>query len=84
MKYEYWFTNIKGISNRRKIEIRGYFQKIEELFFLEEWKMCNLGIKDKEREIIIESIKEWDVEKEYKKVEDQISILDGIGVNYEN
>ena len=49
MRYEYWFANIKGISNRRKIEIRKYFQNIEELFGLDEWKMCSLGINDKER-----------------------------------
>ena len=71
MRYEYWFANIKGISNRRKIEIRKYFQNIEELFGLDEWIMCSLGINDKEREQLIESIKNWDVEKEYRKIEEK-------------
>ena len=71
MKYEYWFANIKGISNRRKIEIRKYFKQIDELFFLEESKMIALGIKEKEREILINSIKNWNVEKEHQKVIDK-------------
>ena len=56
MKYEYWFANIKGISNRRKIELRKHFKQIDELFFLEESKMIELGIKEKEREILIKVI----------------------------
>ena len=71
MKYEYWFANIKGISNRRKIELRKHFKQIDELFFLEESKMIALGINEKEREILINSIKTWNVDKEYQKVIDK-------------
>ncbi len=71
MKYEYWFANIKGISNQRKIKIRKYFQKIEELFYLDEWKMVALGITDKERMILIESIKSWNIEVEYEKLKER-------------
>ena len=70
MKYEYWFANIKGISNRRKIELRKNFKQIEELFFLDESKMIALGINEKERKILLSSIKTWDVDKEYQKVID--------------
>ena len=31
MKFEYWFANVKGISNRRKIEIGERFPELEEL-----------------------------------------------------
>lgn len=71
MKYEYWFANIKGINNRRKIEVRNYFQRIEELFFLDEWKMMALGIAEKEKKILIESIKTWDIEGEYRRIEER-------------
>lgn len=67
MKYEYWFANLKGISNRRKIEIRNKFQKIEELFYLDEEKMTMSGITDKERKVLLESIKTWNLEMEYQK-----------------
>ena len=49
MKYEYWFANIKGISNKRKIEIRDKFRRIKELFYMEESKMASLDIKEKEQ-----------------------------------
>ena len=68
MKYEYWFANIKGISNKRKIEIRDKFRRIKELFYMEESKMASLDIKEKEQKAIVESIKNWQVEQEYRKV----------------
>ena len=49
MKFEYWFANVKGISNRRKIEIGERFPELEELYYLDEFRMIMSGITDKER-----------------------------------
>ena len=36
MKYEYWFANIKGLSNARKRELRLGMKNIEMLYYIEE------------------------------------------------
>lgn len=71
MKYEYWFANLKGITNSRKIEIRRNFQSAKELFYIEEKELDRYGLSEKEREIILGSTKVWDVEREYQKVLDK-------------
>ncbi len=68
MKYEYWFANIKGISNRRKIEIRICFNQIKELYFMDEFKMMMYGLSETERRSLIDSIKTWDLGREYQKL----------------
>ena len=71
MKFEYWFANVKGISNRRKIEIGERFPELEELYYLDEFRMIMSGITDKEREALFQSIKVWNVELEYQKMLDK-------------
>lgn len=71
MKFEYWFANVKGISNRRKIEIGERFPELEELYYLDEFRMIMSGITDKEREALFQSIKIWNVELEYQKMLDK-------------
>ena len=67
MKYEYWFANIKGISNKRKIEIRDKFRRIKELFYMEESKMASLDIKENEQKgKQIQQIQKKRNEKMYK------------------
>ena len=68
MKHEYWFANVKAISSRRKAEIRKMFHKIEDLYGMEEEKMISLGLTEKERRALIDSIKSWEIEREYQKV----------------
>ena len=68
MEYEYWYANIKGISNRRKTEIRQQFVDIKELFFAEESKMETMGLSQKERKGVIESIQTWKLNEEYEKI----------------
>lgn len=83
MKFEYWYANIKGISNQRKIEIRKYFQRMEELFFLDEWRMASLGISDKERSLLIDSIKTWNLELEYQKIkENEVTCVSFVHEDY--
>ncbi len=66
MEYEYWFANIKGITNKRKIEIREKLDEARSLFYMEEVQMEQLDLTSKEIEYLIESIKKWKVEQEYR------------------
>ena len=68
MKYEYWFANVKGISNKRKLEIRNKVEKLEEVFYMEEEKLELCEITENERKMLVESIRVWNIEKEYEKV----------------
>ena len=80
MKYEYWFANLKGISNRRKREIREKATNLKELYYIEETALKQFKLQEKERENILKSIREWDLDKEYQKLERQgvqfVPILD--------
>lgn len=68
MKYEYWFANLKGISNRRKREIRQKVTTLEELYYIEETALTHYDLQEKEREILLQGIKAWDL-REYEKLE---------------
>lgn len=69
MKYEYWFANLNGISNRRKWEIREKVTNLEELYYIEETALKQFDIHDKEREIILKGIRDWKLDAEYQKLE---------------
>lgn len=71
MKYEYWFANLNGISNRRKREIREKVTNLEELYYIEETALKKLDIHEKEREIILKGIKEWNLNEEYQKLKNK-------------
>ena len=53
MKYEYWFANLQGISNRRKIKIRENVTNLEELYYIEETALKQLNLHEKEQENLI-------------------------------
>lgn len=68
MKYEYWFANLK-LSCKRKLQIRQVIKTAEELYYIEETALkCYLEDKN-ERELILDSIKTWKLEDEYRKLE---------------
>lgn len=71
MKYEYWFANLNGISDRRKREIREKVTNIEELYYIEETALKQFDVQDKERESILKGIREWNLNLEYQKLERQ-------------
>lgn len=71
MKYEYWFANQKGISDRRKREIREKVTNLKELYYIEEMALKHLDIQENEREIILKSIREWNLDDEYQKLKRQ-------------
>ena len=68
MKYEYWFANLKGISNERKRQIRRNFKTAEELYYIEETALKMYDIQEKERKIILDSFASWEMEREYEKL----------------
>ena len=69
MKYEYWFANIRGISNQRKYEIRQGINRMETLYYIEETALSKYPYAESEKQAIIESIKNWKLEEEYQKLE---------------
>lgn len=80
MKYEYWFANIKGISNARKRQIRQGMKSIEMLYYIEETELKRMDLKEKEHQAILYSIRDWKLEEEYQKLEQKevqlITIVD--------
>lgn len=71
MKYEYWFGNIKGVSGKRKLEIRTQVESAEALYYIEEMELKHLVPEEKERRLILDSRKEWDTTKEYEKIQEK-------------
>ena len=66
MKYEYWFANIKGITNARKRNIRQGMKSAQMLYYIEETELKKLQLSDKEQQAILESIQTWNLEAEYQ------------------
>ena len=69
MKYEYWFACMKHFSDKKKKDLREQVKSAQEIYYIEETKLKTLLENDQDRKIIIESIKTWDLNKEYKKLE---------------
>ena len=68
MEYEYWFANIKGITNSRKYEIRQSINEIKTLYYIEETQLQTYPFSEKERNAIIDSIRTWKLKEEYDKL----------------
>ncbi len=71
MKYEYWFANLMTISCKRKLEIRQVIKTAEELYYIEETALKQYVQDKKERTRILESIRDWKLDDEYQKLEQQ-------------
>ena len=71
MKYEYGFANVKGISNKRKKEIADSITDFRMLYNIEEIDYKSLGIKPEEKDMIYQSLHCWDVENEYRKMQEK-------------
>lgn len=70
MKYEYWLAAIAGISDRKKLLLRSYMKSARDVYYIEETEFCHFQfLNEKERNTIRQAQKEWDVEKEYEKLE---------------
>ena len=67
MKYEYWFANLK-MSCKKKMEIRQVIKTAQELYYIEETQLKKYLNDEKERQIILESIRSWKVNAEYEKM----------------
>jgi len=69
MKYEYWFANLMKISCKRKLEIRQVIKTAEELYYIEETALKQYVEDEKERALILDSIRSWKLDEEYQKLE---------------
>lgn len=67
MKYEYWFANIKGLSNKQKSELRLKVSCAKEVYYIEETALKKTGLAEECCHKIIQSTKEWNLEAEYDK-----------------
>ena len=80
MKYEYWFANLMKISCKRKLELRQVIKTAEELYYIEETVLKQYVEDEKERALILDSIRSWKLEEEYQKLEQKeawfVTILD--------
>lgn len=68
MKYEYWFAGLR-ISCKQKMALRQVLKSAEELYYIEETALKYYVENDKERQVILDSIRTWQLEKEYQKLE---------------
>ncbi|MGO5051193.1 DNA-processing protein DprA [Lachnospiraceae bacterium LCP25S3_G4] len=82
--YEYWFANVRGISNQRKIQLRQSVKKIEELYYIEETSLRQLlSLSDKEQSIMLQSKEMWHLEQEYEKLlSKKVTFLIFQNINY--
>lgn len=69
MKYDYWFANVKGIRCRRKIQLYAQAGSAQALYYIEETKLKEWGCPNEERHTILESIKNWELESEFQKLQ---------------
>ena len=68
MEYEYWFANIKHLSDKRKKEIRKCMKCAKEIYYIEETKLKQIVEKEEEVSAILNSIKTWKLKEEYEKL----------------
>ncbi len=71
MRYEYWFANIKELSAKRKLEIRRQVMSAEALYYIEEMELKQIVPNEKERLLILNSRKKWNLLEEYKKLHEK-------------
>lgn len=63
-EYEYWFANIKGITARRKKEIREKILSIKEFYYMNESERKKY-VGEGMSECVKKSIESWEIEEEY-------------------
>lgn len=68
-KYEYWLANVKGVRSRTKRQLREEMKGAKNIYYIEETKLKNYTDSEEEAHTIIESIKKWELEEEYLKME---------------
>lgn len=69
MKYEYWFANIKGISGKRKCEIRNAAGTAERIYYMEETGNNSNILTESEKNKVKESKQQWKLNERYQELE---------------
>ena len=83
MKYEYWFANLMKISCKRKMEIRQVIKSAKELYYIEETALKQHVEDEKERALILDSVRTWKLDEEYQKLEQkQVQFVTMLNAEY--
>lgn len=84
MIYDYWYANIEGIGNKKKIDLIKYIQEPEELYKMNGSRMQKIpGISQDDAERIEYSKKVWKAEEEYRLLQSKkIRLLTWKSTNY--
>lgn len=68
-KYEYWLGNIKGIGSKKILNLLEYAQTAYNIYHLSEHELKNVKlIGEKDRQNIMSSKNQWDLDKEKEKI----------------
>lgn len=72
MEYEYWLAAIPYLPDKKKIQIHTQMKTARHAYNIEEmeWKKCSF-LNEKDINKIMEAKRNWDVKKEYEKVQKQ-------------
>jgi len=77
MQYEYWLAAIGGLAPVKKLQLRNMYNFAKELYYIEETELKHIHfLSDRDRKIINDSKKTWQLEKEYRSLcEKNISLI---------
>ncbi len=71
LKYEYWFANIRKVRSRTKRKLREAMPSARHIYYIEETTLARYVGKEEERNEILNSMKKWNLEGEYRKLEEK-------------
>lgn len=76
MMYEYWLAGIRGLSGRKKRRLREYYKDAKTLYYIEETELHFLEfLEEKEVQALLMSRREWKLEEEYEKIQEQKIVM---------
>ncbi len=67
-KYEYWFACIRKIKDRTKRSLREQMASAKDIYNIEETELKKHLEKPEDADIILDSKRHWELEKEYEKL----------------
>ena len=82
MKYEYWFSALKGIPAKEKVRIRSQVKSAKEIFEMSEEDLEKLGVFDKFRKMIFRQDSTKDFEDYERMQEKKISFVSMMDSEY--
>ena len=69
MMYEYWWANVRPLSDKKKMEVRRGIDSAEELYYIEEMKLRMFScLEEVDIAGILKSRRMWKTKEEYEKL----------------